>query len=361
MNECRITFGMIVLNGEPFTRYNLRALYSFAHQIIVVEGACSAAKNIATKDGHSRDTTRETLRRFKAEEDPDNKLVIVTAEDEGHQDGFWPGEKHEMSQAYAKRATGNYLWQVDSDEFYRPEDMRAIIDMLSSNPEIKEVSFRVVTFFGGLKYIVDSYYLQRGAQDFHRLFAWGENFRYATHRPPTVVDAQGRNLREINAISAEQMAKKGMFMYHYEQLFPKQVTDKCSYYAKVEWSESFRKLENWAQNSYLALNRPYRVHMVCEHVSWLERFKCNHNPVVEQMVEDVRKGEFPGIELRPTDDIERLLSSPLYALTTTVLRLMIPANRALPKVRARIANVVKRTPLRPLIDAIRKGSNQKST
>ena len=36
-----ITFGMIVLNGEPFVRYNLRALYPFAHQIIVVEGVCS--------------------------------------------------------------------------------------------------------------------------------------------------------------------------------------------------------------------------------------------------------------------------------------------------------------------------------
>ena len=34
----RISFGIIVLNGEPFTRYNLRALYPFAHQIIVAEG-----------------------------------------------------------------------------------------------------------------------------------------------------------------------------------------------------------------------------------------------------------------------------------------------------------------------------------
>ena len=34
----RVTFGIIVLNGEPFTRYCLRALYAFAHEIIVVEG-----------------------------------------------------------------------------------------------------------------------------------------------------------------------------------------------------------------------------------------------------------------------------------------------------------------------------------
>ena len=48
-----------------------------------------------------------------------NKITIITAEDEGYPDGFWPGEKLEQSQAYAKRATGNYLWQVDIDEFYK--------------------------------------------------------------------------------------------------------------------------------------------------------------------------------------------------------------------------------------------------
>ena len=48
-------------------------------------------------------------------------MTLVTAEDEGHPDGFWPGEKDEQSRAYASRATGDYLWQVDVDEFYRPE------------------------------------------------------------------------------------------------------------------------------------------------------------------------------------------------------------------------------------------------
>ena len=45
----KITFGIIVLNGEPFTRYNLRALYLFAHQIIVVEGASPMAAHMATR------------------------------------------------------------------------------------------------------------------------------------------------------------------------------------------------------------------------------------------------------------------------------------------------------------------------
>ena len=65
----RVTFGIIVLNGEPFTRYNLRALYPSAHEIIVVEGVVPVAASIATRDGHSTDGTLEALYRFKAEED----------------------------------------------------------------------------------------------------------------------------------------------------------------------------------------------------------------------------------------------------------------------------------------------------
>ena len=55
----KVTFGMIVLNGEPFVRPLLRTVYPYAHEIIVVEGACPGA--VATEDGHSVDGTLEAL------------------------------------------------------------------------------------------------------------------------------------------------------------------------------------------------------------------------------------------------------------------------------------------------------------
>lgn len=85
----KITFGIIVLNGEPFTRYCLRALYPFAHEIIVVEGACKAAAGVATAEGHSSDGTLETLHQFQAEEDSEGKIQIIS------RDGFW-SEKDEI-------------------------------------------------------------------------------------------------------------------------------------------------------------------------------------------------------------------------------------------------------------------------
>ena len=173
----RITFGIIVLNGEPFTRYCLRSLYPFAHQIVVVEGGHEDTRVVATADGHSVDGTLETLHRFKAEEDPADKVEIVT------RDGFWP-KTDEMgrhrtvqSRAYAERATGDYLWQVDIDEFYRPQDMNTVIEMLRARPSVTSASFRTRTFWGRPQYVADCWELRRGARDYHRLFKWGEGYR----------------------------------------------------------------------------------------------------------------------------------------------------------------------------------------
>jgi len=224
----RVTFGIIVLNGEPFTQHTLRALYPFAHEIIVVEGAVPGARALASAEGHSRDGTLDRIRQFISDEDPERKVQLVTAEDEGHVDGFWPGEKDEQSQAYARRATGQYLWQVDIDEFYLPEDMAHILGMLTADPSIDAMSFEQITFWGGLDYRVDSWYLRRGARHYHRLFRWGPGFTYAGHRPPTVQDDRGRDLRSGQWIPPDALVRQGIRLHHYSLLLPRQVADKCA-------------------------------------------------------------------------------------------------------------------------------------
>jgi hypothetical protein len=87
-----VTFAITVLNGEPFRRSCLHALYPFAHEIIIVEGANIAAAGVATPGDHSSDDTLETLYQFQAEEDPESKIQIIT------KDGFW-SEKDEQSRA----------------------------------------------------------------------------------------------------------------------------------------------------------------------------------------------------------------------------------------------------------------------
>lgn len=341
---------MIALNAEPFVFHNLRAIYPFAHQIIVVEGACPSGEKVATIDGHSLDKTLLALRRFKNEEDPDGKFEIVTAEDVGHTDGFW-SEKDEMSQAYARRATGNYLWQVDADEFYLPGDMRTVLKMLKNDPCISAVTFPMRTFWGGLPYLVDGFFLRQFVV--HRLFAWRRGYRYVSHRPPTVVDERGNKLVESRAVTAKEMARMGIYLYHYELLFPKQVRDKCAYYKDAQWTDLLRELDGWMEKSYCSVDRPFRVHMVYKHLSWLERFPGSHSPQVVQMVEDVNSGKYPGIEMRRTEDIEGLLSSPSYIVLRELLKSIVPLNNLKSQAMAHARSVLRRTPLWPVLRKVR--------
>ncbi len=307
-----ITFGVIVFNGEPFTRYCLRQLYPHAHQIIVVEGACPGASSLATPDGHSTDGTLQTLQAFKAHEDPDSKLILVT------RDGCW-SEKDEMSQAYAERATGDYLWQVDVDEFYSDADLDKVRRLLRERPEITALSFRQLTFWGSPGVLCDGFYLRAlDASQFHRLFKWGEGYRYVTHRPPTVHTADGHDTRDLVWLDARATEKRGIFLYHASLLLPKQVRDKCIYYAASAWSAR-AGANRWAEQCYLGLRRPFRVHNVERHMSWLEPYD---GPLPEQLAAMWRDLEtHPGsTELRPMQDVDRLLAQTSYRRRVRALR-----------------------------------------
>ena len=207
INLPRISFGIIVLNGEPFTRYCLRSIYPFAHEIIVVEGGHEDAKSVCTIDGHSIDGTLEALYKFKEEEDPEDKLTIVT------RNGFWP-HKDELGRsrtpqcrAYAERATGDYLWQIDIDEFYRKEDMLKIMKLLNNDPSITAISFKQKSFWGSIDYISESYALLRNKGGWNRIFKWDTGYKYITHEPPTVVDEKGVDLHQKHWIRGEKMKK----------------------------------------------------------------------------------------------------------------------------------------------------------
>ncbi len=333
----RISFGIIALNGEPFLRYNLRALYPFAHEIIVVEGAAPGAKQAASPDGHSLDGTLETLRDFKNREDPGDKLRIVT------RDGFW-SEKDEMSQAYARLATGDWLWQVDVDEFYMPEDIRSVCLMLQAEPRITAVSFDTLTFWGAPEYRLESWYLRRGDGEFHRLFKWGEGYRYATHRPPTVLDGRGRDLRGLHWLRGRDMAARGIRLYHYALLLPKQAREKSAYYSAADWAKRPGALA-WLDEAYLSLSRPYNLHNVADYPACLYRHRGAHPPQVEQMWRDIQ-AEDSGIEIRPRDDSEALLNSRRYQLgRAIVMAANMPSlwlNRAGTRAKGMIARMLPR-------------------
>jgi hypothetical protein len=306
----KVTFGIIVLNGEPFTRYCLRALYPFAHEIIVVEGGHEDTRAVATPDGHSVDETLDVLRRLCAEEDPEGKVTLVT------RDGFWP-KRDELgnvrtiqSRAYAERATGDYLWQVDIDEFYTADDIRRVLEMLALDPDITAVSFAQRTFWGSTDIEADGWYLKIGHDEYDRLFKWAPGYRYVTHEPPTVHDADGRDLRTLKWIPARATAAQSIRLYHYSLLFPWEVEQKTRIYRDERPGVS-SGIVDWAASSYFKLGHPYHVHNLYRLPSWLKRYPGEHPAEVLKMMDDIRSGRVQAV-LRDNSDAYRLLDSWWY-------------------------------------------------
>jgi hypothetical protein len=335
----KITFGIIVLNGEPFTRYCLRSIYPFAHEIIVVEGGHKDTKSVTTPDGHSIDGTLETLNNFKKYEDPENKLTIVT------RDGFWPKEdelgNHRTPQcrAYAERATGDYLWQIDIDEFYRSSDMKRIIGLLQGDPSITSISFKQKSFWGDINYISDSIYLRNNVGGWHRIFKWDKSYKYLTHEPPTIIDENGTDMRSKHWIRGEKMASKGIFMYHYCLLFPWQVEQKVKIY-KDEKPEDMIESTQWAENNYFKLGDPYRVHNVYRFPSWLIRFRGEHPEQIRNMMKDINDRKID-VKLRRTDDVESIIDSGSYKFGIVLIRIKEPLKQLAYQL-SRIKNIPNR-------------------
>jgi hypothetical protein len=210
--------------------------------------------------------------------------------------------------------------------------MELLLDLLAADPAIDAVTFRQVTFWGGLGSTVDGWYLRRGAADYHRLFKWRPGYAYARHRPPTVVDETGRDLRSGRWLDAEETAARGIRLYHYSLLFPKQVLEKCDYYAHADWARRAGAVE-WANEAYLTLGRPFAVHNVPGYPSWLERYRGPHPDEVHRMMSELRADG--SIALRQTADIEQLLDSARYRLRRAAIRGLDPWDRrvrSLPRV-----------------------------
>jgi len=192
-----------------------------------------------------------------------------------------------------------------------------VLEMLRNDPEITAVSFKQITFWGGFDYVVDSWYLRRGAEVYHRLFKWQKGYRYITHRPPTILDAYGRNLRHLKWVYNE-LRKQRIFLYHYSLVFPKQVREKCEYYRQADWARHAKGAREWAELNFFKLANPYRVHNVYQYPSWLKRFKGEHPPAIRQMQDDIRRGRLK-VEMRDNEDIEELLNSWGYRLGARLL------------------------------------------
>lgn len=211
----KIAFGMIVFEGDYVLKECLEQVYPFAEQILISEGPVSYWQRQGRTT--SLDGTNEILDNFP---DPDNKIKIIHGQ-------F--SEKDEQCRAYMNHIKDNidYIWNLDSDEIYKTEDLKKIIKFLEEeNPT--SVGIRSCSFYGGFNHFLTGFELNR--DNFLRIFKYTKGSTWLTHRPPTIKYPVESNIVKKHIDSDTLYYKLGVQMYHYSYVFPDQVFKKINYY-----------------------------------------------------------------------------------------------------------------------------------
>tara|TARA_Y100001963_G_C6755930_1_gene436810 strand:- start:536 stop:1408 length:873 start_codon:yes stop_codon:yes gene_type:complete len=216
----KIAFGMIVFNGDYVLQECLESVYPYATQILISEGPVRYWQDQGYTT--STDRTNEILDNFP---DPENKITVVHGQFE---------EKDEECRAYMPhmRDDIDYIWNLDSDEIYKPEDIEKIIKILKEE-QYTSVGVRSCSFYGGFDDYIGGFELAK--DNFLRIFKVYPGATWKTHRPPTIIAPEEvQTLPDKHLDSDTLWEKHGVQMYHYSYVFPKQVREKIKYYrAKV--------------------------------------------------------------------------------------------------------------------------------
>jgi len=211
----KVSFGMIVFEGDYVLKQCLEQVYPFAEQILIAEGPVSYWQRQGRTT--SLDDTNKILDEFP---DPDNKIKIVHGQ---------YNEKDDQCRAYMKYINDDidYIWNLDSDEIYTTEDLKKIIKFLREEKP-SSVGIRSCSFYGGFDNYLTGFELNR--DNFLRIFRYSKGSTWKTHRPPTIHYPEGSNIIKKHIDSNELWDKLGVQMYHYSYTFPDQVYKKVNYY-----------------------------------------------------------------------------------------------------------------------------------
>lgn len=274
---------MIVLNGMPFIKYSIKALYEYVKEIIIVEGCVKNCKFAANPDGSSTDGTVAFIKNYP---DPENKIKLIQ--------GMWE-EKCDMQDEALEKVTGDYVWLVDSDEIYKKKDIEAILQLLSNDSEITEVRIRGYSFWKDINYYVQSDKFVHPVWAFRRLFKFYPGSTFIQHRPPRLMWPDGKYTDKGKIFLADQSDELDIKMYHYCYTSPSQVRQKKIYYHNLNWDKQWNcDIMKWLNDLYFewtvenreSIEKTYPVWMV-DKMSKTQLFEDGHPEVMNEYIKNL--------------------------------------------------------------------------
>jgi len=211
----KLAVNMIVFNSDFVLKQCLESIYPFAYQILIVEGPV----NYWQQQGYttSADNTNKILHTFP---DPEKKIKIVHGQYQ---------EKNEQANGAIQHLQPecDYLLNLDSDEIYKPQDMKTVLNLLEKE-KYTSVAFKSCTFYGGFTHKLTGFEENVEFLRIHKIYPGSI---WLSHRPPQVKHfipvEQQYPQKHLNM---NILANMGIRMYHYSYVFPRQVKEKVQYY-----------------------------------------------------------------------------------------------------------------------------------
>jgi hypothetical protein len=213
----KITYGMIVIDGMPFIKHQLKTIYPHAHQIIICEGGDNKWNEI-NKYRTSKDGTIEFIKNYP---DPQNKIKLIQKQ--------W-SNKNEMCFEYSKYATGDIIWHIDIDEFVDPQHIPTIKKLLE---KYSIISIPNLVFWGDTETIIEAKQGNKWNRywfNFERIFKRHPKY-YINHIPDRgYYDPKTKRVLPGIIAPQKELFEKGIYTYHFSYILPESVKNKLKYY-----------------------------------------------------------------------------------------------------------------------------------
>jgi len=247
----KITYGVIVVDGMPFIKHQLKLIYPHAHQIIICEGGDNTWNKI---NGYRR-SQDGTIDFIKSYSDPHNKIKLIQRD--------W-NNKNEMCHEYSRHATGDIIWHIDIDEFVDPAHI-PFIKKQFSNRHNQILSIPNYVFWGDTDTIIEAHGANGWKRDwftFERIFRRSPG-KYIHHIPQRgYYDPKTKRVLPAPTVQPDIFKAAGIYTYHFSYVLDRSVKMKMKYYnhripgcIRKDWYEEvFSKFkdhkERWIEEDF---------------------------------------------------------------------------------------------------------------
>ena len=240
----KVSYVMVVLNGEPFIKFQLQSIYKHAHEIIIVEGAYKKF-SFAAKEFRSKDKTISIIENFP---DPKKKIKLIKKK-------IFYDDKKEMCNEFMKYITGDVLWQIDVDEFYDENTHKYVKQIFSKDDLLDQVSFTFYDYYKTFDWIINGYPEQY--LDVIRVNRIFKGMTWVNQRPPTL-EFNNKIIIPRKKINGMQMLKNNHYMHNLTMIYDSQVKDKFIFYNKKSLG-IFSGNDQWYTDSWKNYSQKFSV------------------------------------------------------------------------------------------------------